>query len=52
MLAVRAAAENVAVPRCGSALREAVYLAATGALTRDVRLLARAPGDRRRLGAP
>ncbi len=48
VLAVRAAAENVAVTLRVSA-REAVYLAATGALTRDVRLLARAPGDRRRL---
>ena len=32
-------------------VREAVYLAAAGAFAREIRLLARAPGDRRRVGA-
>ena len=32
-------------------VRQAVYLAAAQAFARDVRLLARAPGDRRRVGA-
>jgi pilus assembly protein CpaB len=31
-------------------LRQAVYLAAAGASARELRLLARAPGDRRRIG--
>jgi pilus assembly protein CpaB len=32
-------------------VRQAVYLAAAGSFAREVRLLARAPGDRSRLGA-
>ncbi len=32
-------------------VRQAVYLAAAGAFAREIRLLARAPGDRARLGA-
>jgi pilus assembly protein CpaB len=32
-------------------VRQAVYLAAAGAFAREIRLLARAPGDRRRTGA-
>jgi len=41
-------------PRVAATLRvtvaQAVYLAAAGAFARDIRLLARAPGDRRRAG--
>ena len=32
-------------------VRQAVYLAAAGSFAREIRLLARAPGDRRRVGA-
>jgi pilus assembly protein CpaB len=32
-------------------VRQAVYLAAAGSFAREIRLLARAPGDRARLGA-
>ena len=31
-------------------VRQAVYLAAAGSFAREIRLLARAPGDRRREG--
>jgi pilus assembly protein CpaB len=47
--------EDKAPPRVAATLRvtaaQAVYLAAAGSFATDVRLLARAPGDRRRVGA-
>ena len=58
MLAARAApaaAREDAGPQVAATLRvtvrQAVYLAAAGAFAREIRLLARAPGDRRRAGA-
>jgi pilus assembly protein CpaB len=55
VLAARAAAEEDKAPRVAATLRvtaaQAVYLAAAGSFATDVRLLARAPGDRRRVGA-
>ena len=36
--------------RCGSRVRQAVYLAAAQSFAREIRLLARAPGDRRHDG--
>ncbi|WP_028061022.1 RcpC/CpaB family pilus assembly protein [Candidatus Solirubrobacter pratensis] len=55
VLAARAAAGEDKAPRVAATLRvtaaQAVYLAAAGSFAADVRLLARAPGDRRRVGA-
>jgi pilus assembly protein CpaB len=56
VLAARAAAaDDTTPPRVIATLRvtpaQAVYLAAAQTFARDVRLLARAPGDRRRVGA-
>jgi pilus assembly protein CpaB len=52
--AAPAAARDDGQPRVAATLRvsaaQAVYLAAAGAFARDIRLLARAPGDRVRLG--
>jgi pilus assembly protein CpaB len=50
VLAVRSAQDGGVAVTLRVSAREAVYLAATGAFTREVRLLARAPGDRGRLG--
>ena len=54
MLAARAAATEDGEPRVTATLRvtvaQAVYLAAAQSFARDVRLLARAPGDRRHAG--
>ena len=50
-----AATRDDGQPRVAATLRvsaaQAVYLAAAGAFARDIRLLARAPGDRARLGS-
>jgi pilus assembly protein CpaB len=50
-----APAEDAPGPHVSATLRvtvqQAVYLAAAGAFAREVRLLARAPGDRRRAAA-
>jgi pilus assembly protein CpaB len=57
VLAARAATadEEARGPRVSATLRvsaaQAVYLAAAQSLARDVRLLVRAPGDRRKVGA-
>jgi pilus assembly protein CpaB len=57
VLAARAAAaaDDTKAPRVTATLRvtpaQAVYLAAAQTFARDVRLLVRAPGDRRRVGA-
>jgi len=60
VLAVRAAAEGDEPRRTGArtvaatlrvTVRQAVFLAAAGAFAREIRLLARAPGDRGRVGA-
>jgi len=60
VLAVRAASAGDEPRRTGArtvaatlrvTIRQAVYLAAAGAFAREIRLLARAPGDRRRVGA-
>jgi pilus assembly protein CpaB len=52
--AAPAATRDDGQPRVAATLRvsaaQAVYLAAAGAFARDIRLLARAPGDRARLG--
>ena len=52
--AAGAAPRDDGQPRVAATLRvsaaQAVYLAAAGAFARDIRLLARAPGDRARLG--
>jgi len=55
VLAARSATED-GKPRVAATLRvtvaQAVYLAAAQSFARDVRLLARAPGDRRKAGEP
>ena len=51
----RAAATEAGGPQVAATLRvtvrQAVYLTAAAAFAREIRLLARAPGDRRRTGA-
>jgi pilus assembly protein CpaB len=55
VLAARRAATEDGGPRVAATLRvtvrQAVYLTAAAAFAREIRLLARAPGDRRRAGA-
>jgi pilus assembly protein CpaB len=55
VLAARAAKASDGGPRVDATLRvtpaQAVYLVAAQSFARDIRLLARAPGDRRRVGA-
>jgi len=54
VLATRPAKEDEGGPKVTATLRvtaaQAVYLAAAQTFARDVRLLARAPGDRRKVG--
>jgi pilus assembly protein CpaB len=49
--AAHAAAGSRVVATLRVTVRQAVYLAAAGSFARDVRLLPRAPEDRRRVGA-